>query len=339
MRQLQILLAISLLLGCNTTRKSHQAFLLQGAWTLQHVTYPDGSEYDYTMEGNGTLCLLYDRDSTLYECRISAAPSGLIVLPTAKSSITLVNKGGGDLLYLEDDDPHPLHVISDSVITIQRKGVLFSWIRADDIYREWGTEIRDIIVNETEKENAEGTSRYALSVKERQQASYINWLATAIGLIAIIAIAIYITARRRRRQLLVQLQQIQEVREFRPQAVKQAVATVESEFFTSDEYAALQKRINEGQRLKEQDWEDVERHLKTIYPGFISQLRGLHPMSDLEYQTCLLIKLHIAPKDIANVLARDVSTISTVRSRLYKKVFNRKGGAKEWDDLILSIGT
>ena len=83
----------------------------------------------------------------------------------------------------------------------------------------------------------------------------------------------------------------------------------------------------------------LEQMLKTVYPGFCSQLRGLHTMSSLEFQTCLLIKLRIAPKDIANVLTRDMSTISTVRSRLYKKVFDKKGGAKEWDDFIMSIGT
>jgi hypothetical protein len=61
-------------------------------------------------------------------------------------------------------------------------------------------------------------------------------------------------------------------------------------------------------------------------------------MSELEYQVCQLIKLRVAPSDMAVVLARDASTISTVRSRLYKKVFGRKGGAREWDDFILSIG-
>jgi hypothetical protein len=61
-------------------------------------------------------------------------------------------------------------------------------------------------------------------------------------------------------------------------------------------------------------------------------------MSELEYQVCLLIKLRIAPSDIADVLARDASTISTVRSRLYNKVFGQKGGAREWDSFIMSIG-
>lgn len=39
------------------------------------------------------------------------------------------------------------------------------------------------------------------------------------------------------------------------------------------------------------------------------------------------------------VLAREANTISSLRKRLYKKVFDREGGAKEWDDFILSIGT
>ena len=46
----------------------------------------------------------------------------------------------------------------------------------------------------------------------------------------------------------------------------------------------------------------------------------------------------LAEEKAAAVLARDVSTISTVRSRLYKKVFGQKGSTRKWDDFILSIG-
>lgn len=114
---------------------------------------------------------------------------------------------------------------------------------------------------------------------------------------------------------------------------------MENRFFSSDAYATLQKRVASGLLMKEQDWQQVEQLLKTVYPGFTSQLQSLYQMSELEFHTCMLIKLRIAPKDISAVLARDVSTISTVRSRLFQKVFGRKGGAKEWDDFILSIGS
>ena len=115
--------------------------------------------------------------------------------------------------------------------------------------------------------------------------------------------------------------------------------TVENIFFASDDYVVLQKRMANGQRLKEEECANIEELLKSVYPGFTSQLRSLYPMSELEYQVCLLIKLRIAPKEIASVLSRDISTISTVRSRLYKKVFGRKGSTKEWDDFILSMDT
>ena len=322
-----------LLLGCGHTTEEEQTYFLQGAWTLRHVKYPSETEYGYSLESNGTVCLIYDRDSTLYESQLVATPSGLVFMPTTKRGVTLINKGGGELLYLEDGDPHPLTISSDSTITIQRNGILYSWVRADDIYEEWGADMLDIMARDIEN----GKS-YVLSAKERQQETTIHWLVYALGFILILSVQYIIANQRSKRQLQLQLQQIQEAHDERAQSVRQAMIAEEERFFTSDEYAALQKRMADGQLLKEQDWADVEQLLKTAYPGFTTQLRGLHPMSELEYQTCLLIKLRIAPKDIAAVLARDVSTISTVRSRLYKKVFGRKGSTKEWDDFILSIG-
>ena len=339
-KTLMLMMAAVLLLGCGYTAKKEQTFRLHGAWLLRHVEYPSGTEEDYHMEGNGTFCLIYDGDSMLYECELTSIPTGLLMMPVAKCPVLLIDKGDRELLYLEDNDPHPLS-INDSTITIQRNGILLSLVRADEIYEEWGDEIRHIVASDREDDDAHETNRYVLSAKERQQERTIYWFVISsvfIVIIALFAAHLAITNRRAKRQLQLQLRQIQEVQENRPDAVRQVVATLETSFFASKEYAALQKRVASGQLMKEQDWQQVEQLLKTAYPGFTSQLRSLYPMSELEYQTCLLIKLRIAPKDIAAVLARDMSTISTIRSRLYKKVFGRKGGTKEWDDFILSIG-
>lgn len=326
--------------ACGNTGEDERIFDLQGAWTLRHVEYPTGMARDYSLEG-GTYCQLYDHDSTLYECWLATSPSGLIITPKAKLQVTLIDKGGGERLYLEDGDPHPLATDGDSIITIQRNGVLYTWVRAHDIYGEWGREIRDIIAKDVAQGGHVETNNYVLSAKERQQERDLHRHAYlfAMFIIIMLLIAQYALSKRRAmRQLQLQLQQIREVRENRPQAVRQAAQSVEDIFFASDDYAALQRRMASGRTMGEEEWQQVEERLKTLYPGFTTQLRSLHPMSELEYQTCLLIKLRIAPKDIANVLSRDVSTISTVRSRLYKKVFGRKGSTKEWDDLILAMG-
>ena len=324
-----------LLLGCTSDGDGGRR-VLQGAWTLRQMDYPIGRTERYA-EKEGTVLRLYDGDSVVYQCAMTRTATGLIVRHSLQRRVTLIDKGGGEHVYLEDDDPMPLTIADDSTIVIQHNGILSTWHRAEDIAHEWGEEIREIIAADLQKDQSADAQSYVLSAKERRQHSYIQWLVTAIGLITILAVTNYVVSRRRRQRLQLQLQQIQEVQQERPQAVRQAIASVESAFFASDDYEMLQRRIATGQLLKEDDWRDIETQIKKVYPGFGSQLRGLHAMSQLEYHVCLLVKLRIAPKDIAAVLARDVSTISTVRSRLYKKVFGQKGGARDWDEFILSI--
>ena len=285
----------------------------------------------------------YEGDSLMFQCGLTQMASTIVVhYPYLQSTITLINKGGGDYVYLEDDNPRPLTVIDDTTITIQRNGNLFTWHRADVIDQEWGEEIRHIIAENLHDDNDSNAHRYVLSAKERQQEIVIHVfiyasIAFAILLFAIVQVAVTNRAAKRRLQL--QLQQIREEHEQRPPSIRNAIESVEKDYFSSHDYQSLQRRIATGQRLKEEDWNGIEEQVKKIYPGFTSQLRTLHPMSELEFQTCLLIKLRIAPSDIAAVLSREVSTISTVRSRLYKKVFGKKGSTKEWDDFILSIGS
>ena len=340
---LALMLATSLLLtACGEEPAADKdTYLLQGAWTLRHVSHPYGVENSYTVTGSGTACMVYAGDSAYFECMLATTPSGLVIMPTSQGSVTLIDNGGSEKLYLENGDPHPLTVSGDTLMTIQRDGAQYTYARADNIYKEWGQDICDIVARE-QSADGEGThNRYVLSAKERRQQQQIRWFgffSIVVALMALLAAHLAVTNWRARRLLQLQLQQIEEVQQNRPQQVRQAVASVERQFFASDDYAALQRRMGSGERLRDDDWRQVEQYLRGVYPGFGSQLRSLHPLSELEYRVCLLVKLRIAPKDIAQVLARDVSTISTVRSRLYQKVFGHKGGAKEWDDFVLSIG-
>ena len=329
-----MVIAALLFVGCG---QEEREYVMEGVWTLQYRVYPGGERYENSMESEGQQTLIYDGDSMVYVCRLMQTPSGLVMTPIEKGNVTVVNKGGGEILYLEGNNPRPLMMIDDTTMTIQRYGVKYGYRRADDIWREWGGDMHDICANETSMEDAEPTN-YVFSAKEREQESTIHWLVFAIIVILLLAAHYTIVSQRSKRQLKAQLQQIQEEHEERPQSVRLAMEAEEDRLFASDEYAALAKRMAEGQPLKTDEWMNVEQLLKTVYPSFTTQLRNLYPMSELEYQVCLLIKLRITPTDIAAVLARDASTISTVRSRLYKKVFGRKGGARDWDEFVLSIG-
>ena len=296
-------------------------------------------EQEYTLDGDGTTCLIYSGDTIMYECRISGSSSGFVVSPEVAVHVTLVAKGGGEFMYIENEDLRPLTVVDDSTIIIQRNGRRYRYVRSDYLYDEWADDIVDIVHREVEQwGRAHEGHNYVLSARERQQAGFIQWLVAGMVLTGSVMVSYYVVSTRRRRQIQLQLQQIREVAENRPQAVRQVAQTVEDSFFDSDEYVLMRRRIESGDMLTADDWIRVHELLRTVYPGFTTQLRSLYPMSELEFQTCMLVKLRIAPTDIAAVLARDVSTISTVRSRLYGKVFGRKGGAREWDEFILSMG-
>lgn len=338
MRQsLWICLVCMLLLACGKTGNNKEPFTLDGAWTLSQMEYPIGEKDTFPINGP-TYLRIYEGDSVMMQCRLTRTESAIVIQPEGRCDVMLIDKGGGERLYLEDDDPRPLTVRDDSTIIIQRNGILHTWQRADKIAVEWGDEIRDLVADDLNDAHKDAPRHYVLSTIERKQASFIDWLYLAIILLVLVFLHITKANRRARRRLQLQLSQIQEEHEKRPQPVRKAIRNVESEFFASDDYQTLQRRISTGQRLKEEEWSIVEEQVRNVYPGFGSQLRNLTMMSELEYRVCMLVKLRIAPSNIASVLSRDVSTISTVRSRLYKKVFGQKGGAKDWDDFLLSIG-
>ena len=338
-RILYFLAMSSLLLGCSKAGKEQKPYLIDGAWILQRLETPMGDSHDF---GRNTYCRIYDGDSMMYECFLDSAGSSLVLAPEEVCNITVINKRNGDVLYLQKKDPHPLVLVNDTTIIIQEDGTRFTWVRSERITREWRVTIREIIVKAFCEEGDGKAGRYVLSATEREQESTIHRLVFILfGIVVALMILaqVAIANLRSKRRLQLQLKQIQEEHDTRPQPVRQAMMEVEEAFFASEKYAELRKLMANGQHITAEDWDEVERQLKLVYPGFTNKLRSLYRMSELEYQVCLLIKLRIAPKDMAGVVCRDVSTISTVRSRLYQKVFGRKGGAKEWDDFILSIGT
>lgn len=340
MKQILLLMASCIVLGCSTGNNGDKQFTLDGVWTLRQMDYPAGGTKTIE-ETKETLLRLYEGDSVFHQCWMTRTETGLTIRPIEDVQVSVLDKGHGEYVYIEDDDPHPLTMKSDSAIVIQQNGVLYTWHHDEDIANEWTAEIREIVAVELLKGQGERQS-YMLSRKERQQANVIYGLIfSTIGIIVLLLLIVRIAIdyRKEKRRLQLQLQQIQEVQQERPQVVRQAIESVETAYFASDEYRSLQRRIATGEILKDNDWLTIENQIKKVYPGFSSQLRNLYAMSELEYQVCLLIKLRVAPSDMAVVLARDASTISTVRSRLYKKVFDRKGGAREWDEFILSIGT
>ena len=181
MKRVFIICALALLLiGCNETTKKEQSFCLQGAWKLRKVEFPEGKTREYPTEEGRTYCRIYGQDSIFYQCQLTTTDRGIVIMPIEMSEVTLINKGNGEVLYLEDEDPHPLTLAGDTSLTIQQTGVLYSWIRDNDLYKDWGDDIRDIVTREMQNADNAYTHSYVLSAKERQQQKTIHWLVFVI---------------------------------------------------------------------------------------------------------------------------------------------------------------
>ena len=111
----------------------------------------------------------------------------------------------------------------------------------------------------------------------------------------------------------------------------------ETVIFSSDIYRRIQECLNSGRSLSYQDWGELTQLLNSIYTGLTEKLYSLYPMSEQELHVSLLIKMRQQPKDIAMLTAHSKESIATTRSRLYSKVFGRKGSSKDWDDFVLTL--
>ncbi len=107
--------------------------------------------------------------------------------------------------------------------------------------------------------------------------------------------------------------------------------------FSSPVYLRLQQYLAEGRNMTDTDWQELTDVVNAVYQGFTNKLYSLYKMTPQDYHVSLLIKVRLQPKDIATLTAHSKESIASTRSRLYQKVFCKKGSTRDWDDFILSI--
>lgn len=86
-------------------------------------------------------------------------------------------------------------------------------------------------------------------------------------------------------------------------------------------------------------WEELRDLIKQCFPQFIPRLHTLYPkISEIELRTCFLLKLEVPLKAFPKVMNKgNASAISNLRTRLYKKFFNKDGSASDLDKFITDL--
>lgn len=91
---------------------------------------------------------------------------------------------------------------------------------------------------------------------------------------------------------------------------------------------------SEDNRINADDWQALVDAVNHTYNDFTYRLMTLHPLTEVELHVCLLIKTEIPFGQIVQIVHRSKQGVSSIRKRLYRKVFNKEGTPEDWDCFI-----
>ncbi len=103
-------------------------------------------------------------------------------------------------------------------------------------------------------------------------------------------------------------------------------------------YNQIKQSLNTNKTITSSDWHKLDVLINNVHKSFTLKLYQLNTkISKHEYQICLLTKCKFSNTDISCITNRERSSITKAKIRLYIKLFNRNGNAKEFDRFILSL--
>jgi DNA-binding CsgD family transcriptional regulator/formylmethanofuran dehydrogenase subunit D len=310
-----------------------EEFSIVGVWMLKSETAPDG-KVTPSIYTQYTRCKIYDADSTYYTVQLHAVGDEMMIIAHEMGRYRL-----NDSVYMERDRVMPFTVIDDTTFVTEFEGYKEMMVRSTTMTEERQQEIRDLVRKYPDEAEAP-VKHFVLSTTERKlKAENQLFLYIIIVLVlAAVGIGVYVyQLRKRKREIERKLAAIEEANALRPEPVATAMKQVETEFFQSEYYLTLRHRIEAGENIKPEEWKELDRQLKVVYPNFSNSLYALYNLSPTEYQVCMLLKIRTKPVEIAAVMNKDKSTISSIRTRLCKKVLGKEGSGKDWDEFILSL--
>jgi hypothetical protein len=111
--------------------------------------------------------------------------------------------------------------------------------------------------------------------------------------------------------------------------------SAESLLIKSQEYSDLRKYAGRGVVFTDEMWHKVDVMVIDILPNFYKFISSKKlELNDHEFKVCILIRLHLTPKEVANALGLSPSSITKIRNNMMKKLFGMEGKSKELDEKL-----
>lgn len=116
--------------------------------------------------------------------------------------------------------------------------------------------------------------------------------------------------------------------------VKLKQSDIYKKFLSVQKEGEEEKEEGKKIRISNSDWQELNKAIDEAYNQFSQRLQELYPVTDIELKVCLLLKIGLSPLQIAIITIRSKQAISSIRKRLYKKLFNDDGNTDQLDSFI-----
>ena len=318
-------------IGCGGSQENGQEpteedFIVTGTWELNELRFFSGQRVDVRTGYEYIWYRFFEDNGTYYVAELSNSNKQNSVRPHEMSEYFFM-MSPYDTVYIEHGRMTDLTIIDNHTIGIDRGNYVEVYVKSNKIPTKRVTEIERIIENSLRPNHSNKTQYIVPLTQTTDNRSFWIWIIVLVTIVCAGFLFVIYKVRNRHKG----------------PVIKQGVDVITEEeqreqtFIHSDFYLALRQRLYEGPTLKHDEWEELEIQMKNAYPAFFRKLTEMCQLSEVEQRVCMLTKLGIPPSAIAIHTCREYSSISSIRSRLYFKMFGKKGGAKDWDEFIINL--
>lgn len=322
-----------MLVGCEVSQEDKQDaveedFSITGTWELNELLLLSGQRVDVRTGYEYVWYRFYEDNGTYYAAELNKRNSKKPIKPHEMSEYFFM-MSPYDTVYIEHGRMTDLNVIDNHTIGVDRGNYVEIYVKNNKIPAKRVTEIKRYVENSLRPGHNRKT-QYIVPVSSTTD-NTSSWIWFVVVVACAGSLYAFYKLRFKHKEPVTE-KDVEEKTEKR-----QGKEPCEQTFIHSDYYMDLRPRLYEGPTLKHDEWEELEMQMKGAYPMFFRKLAEMCQFSEVELHVCMLTKLGVPPSAIAIHTCREYSSISSIRSRLYFKLFGKKGGAKELDEFIQKL--
>lgn len=133
-----------------------------------------------------------------------------------------------------------------------------------------------------------------------------------------------------------EIHSFQEKEQRQNESEEERLQIAENNLAQSPLYKKLQTMSNKGQKITDDDWQWIYSLAIEYFPSFWEYITSKKfALNESEFNTCVLIRLHVRPVSVSVMLEVTTGYVSKLRIRLYEKLFGEDGNSKQFDERIM----